>query len=627
MGHGHADGVAGEGRGVGVAVALAQAVAGGVQAGDDLAGDVEDLQVVVGLNAGQGHEARARGLGVGAGRRVEGRRVNRHHVLGVLAVLRVDARGAQLVVLGHLVKRGLEGVALVTGQLEGTLEGLGGVDGGGVALGDGALAHGAASGVIQRDGLHVLDKLLVVHGAAVVGRAVVEACVLEGLVVVGVGHRGDNANRLQQGSLGDAHSVGLVAVALAVSVEEEVRAGAPRATATATGVHRGAGRGLHDGADPAGHPLAVADAVGEAKEVVLRETLAGVELGDVGIEVPGHLGISAVVAQAEDNALGGLVLHVGLVVELLGDGAGHSAGLVGGELEGALAIVPLGAELLALEDGELHDLVEARHGSAAGDGVVVGDLAHELRDCGVGTVAAAHHGVLDGAVGRGARHLADDLRGVEGRRVGVALGSLHDVDAVIGPGHEALQVVEHLAGVGQVLADDLRVAAATGAAHELVGDLAHVVGAIALVDEPLGVDVADVLALHLAGVLSGLLHDGDLRAALGRSQGSVDAGVAATQDQDLALNRLGGLARLGRKAQPVLGALVVARDGSLVGLLGLSAIGARQRAGHSAGEADGGGAGHKAAPAYVPIHTRASLHIVEQGNNAPHAPCMRLFRQ
>ena len=69
VGHGHADGVAGEGRGVGVAVALAQAVAGGVQAGDNVASHVDDLEVVVGLDAGQGHEARAGGQGRSGGRR------------------------------------------------------------------------------------------------------------------------------------------------------------------------------------------------------------------------------------------------------------------------------------------------------------------------------------------------------------------------------------------------------------------------------------------------------------------------------------------------------------------------------------------------------------------------------
>ena len=453
----------------------------------------------------------------------------------------------------------------------------------------------------------------------------VEAGVLEGLVVVGVGHGRHDASGLEQRGLGDAHSVGLVAEALAVGVEEQVRAGAPRATAATAGVHGRARRGLHDGADPAGHLLAVARAVCEGREqVVLREALAGVELGDVGVEVPGHLCVAAVVAQAEDDAGLGVVLHVRLVVELLGDSTGDGAALVSRELEGALAIVPLGTELLALEDGELHDLVEARHGGAAGDGVVMADLAHELGDCGVGAVAAAHHGVLDGTVGRGAGDLADKLAGVVGRHVGVALGGGHDVDALIRPGHEALQVVEHLAGVGDELADDLRVAAAAGTTHELVGNLAHVVRTIALVDEPLGVDVADVLALDLAHVLGPLLDHDDLGATLGRGKCSMDAGMAATQNQDVAIIGLSRLAGLGGQAQPVFLALIVRGDGGLVGLLGLGAIGARERASNSASKANRGRTGNEVAPAHVLLHTCLLVQTFK-ANNAPHAPCMRPF--
>ena len=286
--------------------------------------------------------------------------------------------------------------------------------------------------------------------------------------------------------------------------------------------------------------------------------------------------------------------------------------------------MPLGAELLALENGELHDLVEARHGGAAGDGVVMADLTHELRNCGIGAIAAAHHGVLDRAVGRGTGDLADELARVVGRHVGVALGGGHDVNALIRPGHEALQVIEHLAGVGDELTDDLGVAAAAGATHELVGDLAHVVGAIALVDEPLGVDVADVLALDLAHVLGPLLDHDDLGAALGSGKRSVDAGVAATQDKHVAVIGLGRLAGLGGQAQPVFLALIVRGDGSLVGLLGLGAVCTRERTGNSAGQANRGRAGNKVAPAHALLHTCLLVRMFK-ANNAPHAPCMRLF--
>ena len=310
---------------------------------------------------------------------------------------------------------------------------------------------------------------------------------------------------------------------------------------------------------PAAHLDAVAHAARHAGHVL--GVLAGAHgpLHELALEGPHHIGVAAVVAGGQDHGVARVVLDVG-AVGALGDGAGHAAGLVLGQHHAALLEVVGGAELLALEDRELHHLVEAREGTGDRDHVgidVVADVAHEHRGARPAAVAAAAHRVLHVAVEGDAGDLADALAGIEWAHLGV-VGGGHELDALVGPLHEAHEVVHRLAGVGHVLAHELLTHAAARADAELLDDFAHIVGAKALVDEPLGVAVADVLALDLAHVLGHLFDDVDLGAALGRGAGALDARMAGTDHEDLGVDGLGDLVvgNDGLRAQPVGGAHV-----------------------------------------------------------------------
>ena len=127
--------------------------------------------------------------------------------------------------------------------------------------------------------------------------------------------------------------------------------------------------------------------------------------------------------------------------------------------------------------------------------------------------------------------------------------------------------VEHLAAVLSVELDDVGHAAAGGALGELVHELAGVVGAEALVDEVLGVDMADVATVPTAAVAAvvgdeggvGLpLDDGHAHALVDGGKRRRKAGVAAAQDDDVELACVGDLrlVDLGSDAEPVAGAAI-----------------------------------------------------------------------
>ena len=98
-------------------------------------------------------------------------------------------------------------------------------------------------------------------------------------------------------------------------------------------------------------------------------------------------------------------------------------------------------------------------------------------------------------------------------------------------------MIDGLAGVRHVLADELGTHAAAATDAELLDDFAHVEGAIALIDEELGIAVADILALHLAGFLAGFLYDVNFGATLGCGQGALDACMTAAQHENLGVHR------------------------------------------------------------------------------------------
>ena len=121
----------------------------------------------------------------------------------------------------------------------------------------------------------------------------------------------------------------------------------------------------------------------------------------------------------------------------------------------------------------------------------------------------------------------------------VALAIVEDV-AVLG--HQVDHGVEHGAGVLHVAADELDVDAEAAALGELRDNLFGVVGTKTLVDEPLGVEVAHVLAAHVIRtvlVCRQALEHGDGKAAFDGGLCALDAGVAATHDDDVGLDGVG----------------------------------------------------------------------------------------
>ena len=268
--------------------------------------------------------------------------------------------------------------------------------------------------------------------------------------------------------------------------------------------------GLNEAAGPAAHLVALAHAVGLALQRRGIHAHALVMLAVFRQQVPRHIGVGRKVAGAQDDALAGHVLSV--AVGTLGDDAGHCTALILGEHRGLLAAVPRDAEVLALQNGELLELVQTRQGSHAVHGRML-DRAHELHHAGPGLEAAAIQRIVHRAIqGKAALVNADHavIEGADGR-----VGLAHQLDAIVGPVHQRGCMVEHLAGIRHELANNLGVHTTTGAQAELLHDLALVIGPEPALDEELGIHMADVLALHLATVLGRLLDDSHLRAALG----------------------------------------------------------------------------------------------------------------
>ncbi len=607
MGHGHADGVAGERRGVAKAVAPAEAVAGGVEALDGRPVGLHDVLGAVGDQAGHGDHHGVGAVGQVAGARVERRRVDRHHVGLVLAVVGVAVLGvAQLVVVGDAVEEVLLGVALVADHVGELVEGLGGVDGAAhhLALGEVGADDEAALGVADLDLVHRLleDVHVVVH--AEVRRAVVERGGAHGLLPVGVGDPGALAGGLAQADGGQLGDCALVAEALALGVAHVERAGAPRAARAAAEAHPAAGRGLDHAARPDAHLVAGAGARAGRGPVVGGRAGALGPLHALVQQRPAHLGVADVVAGGEDDTLGGVELHV-VAVGVGGDQAGHVARLVLDELDAGVLVVPGRAVLLRVLHDVLVDELDvvaliavelgvARPGlvAAALDGV-----GHAgARPCGLGVAQRVleHVGHVELALVRHSLAVDHDLGAAEehGGVVGLALLLVGVVDLLV--------AVEHGAGVLDERLDDVGVHAAAGALAELAGDLAGVERAEAAVDEELRVDVADVLAVPAALVGAGtlevdervpglLLDGGDGAALVDGAQGGHQAGVAAAEDDDVDVIGGGDLVGgdLGLGAQPVAGA-AVAPHAAVVGDLS-GGVGDRRGATGAAGAAGAGG--------------------------------------
>ena len=207
-------------------------------------------------------------------------------------------------------------------------------------------------------------------------------------------------------------------------------------------------------------------------------------------------------------------------------------------------------------------------------------------------VAAALHGPVGVAVQGDAGHLADALAEVAGADLGFD-GSFSDLDAVVGPHHEIHHVVDGLARVRHVLANELGAHAAAAADAELLDDLAHIVRAEALVDEELGIAVAHILSLDLAGLLAALLHDIHFGTALGRGQGALNTGMAAAEHENLGVH--GGhdliIGDLWRGAEPIYGAAIAVHGADRAAGLAERLFVSGLRLGCATHEAGGGGEG------------------------------------
>ena len=283
----------------------------------------------------------------------------------------------------------------------------------------------------------------------------------------------------------------LVHEALALGVDEEEGA---MEHAGGLGVHhRGPGSGLESGADPGGHVVAIADVAQIATEARLHLKGDGSELLEVLI-VPGD------VTRGQDDALGGVVLHV-VAIGVLADGTRHDAGLILHELNGRHVEHDLGAGLLGCVGQHVLD--------GLGITVLVVEVATEKHV--VAGSLRVHGGV--GANGEHAAH-AVLLSQVE-QPVHAALGLAEElannllVAAVAASGDPTLHLdglVEHDTVLVHHAALD-----GTGAAHAMA--------------------VEDVVLLDQDGV----------EAVLGSVAGAGAARIAAADDEHVAVDGLGDL--------------------------------------------------------------------------------------
>ena len=261
--------------------------------------------------------------------------------------------------------------------------------------------------------------------------------------------------------------------------------------------HAGAA-GLELGAGPQRH----ADAVAGLGHRIAQSAPSGVARGQVGQ----HLGVGAVAAGADDDALGGVHLDKALLA--LGHHAGHAAGLVDDKLLGRALKADLAAKIL----GE-----HVTHHFQVGVGVVVRAVRVVLPDAGV----VAHGRVVGVRIVR-AMPFEGEEHALGTQRVGHPLDHLA---GLLGPGlvHEHVRV----AGLGLV---------------GVVQKRRHV---FLMVGGELGIQSADGLASGGDG--AGLLQHDHLRAVLGGGGGGHKAPVARAHDHDVGIDgfhELGGHLRL-----------------------------------------------------------------------------------
>ena len=417
---------------------------------------------------------------------VEGRVLHGHQPLGCLAEVLVGALGAQLVVA---LDRGDQVLGVHT-ELLGEL-----LDGVGLVGGDEALVHADLLALLLG---HVgLDGLLVVELAGPLG-AGGHVVGVENLIIVAailgaveeVRHRGHLAALL-------------VAEAVAVVLHREEGHVAHGAGAAVEVMQDAGGADVfHLGTRPHGHLVAVAGAA----------VLLAVDVGHLGGVVAHHVVVVHEVARGEDDALGGVELHV-RAVGLLGDDAGHVAGLVLNKLAGGRLIEDL--EALAL--GPRADVLHAVARVVGLGAEVEGEVAH-------GVVVD----VLDGArpLGGGVDHLGAGL-------LAEVPQPLQGLAGVVGPQHDLVMA----RAVRAVLVDE-------------GGNGCHA-GRVGLVLEH---GVAGV-ALAGGGVL--LLEQGDLGAGLEGRDGGGHTGGTGADDHDVVVIGLGdvgdgvGLGEEGRRGRGV----------------------------------------------------------------------------
>ena len=600
VGHGHTDRVAGERSAVAKAVTTAQAVASHIQALDGLPVLVQDVLGLVGDDTAHGDHHRVGGVAGGAGAAEERSGVDGHHVRCILAVVAVHACIAQLVVVCDAVQEVLLGSALVAQQVCQLVQGVGTVNGTGHLGALGQVCNGDGVGLTGHGVVHVLLDLIPVVLHAKVGCAVVQRSSLQGLGPVGVGDvAGQTGGLTQAGGLHLSNGA-LVHEALAAAVQHQHGSGAPGAGSAAADGHPATGGGLDHAACPAGHLVALAVAGACRGPAVSGRAAALSPLHALVQQRPAHLGVADEVACAQDDALVAVVAVVGAVCAL-GVHAGDLAALVLDELDAlALKVPGTVGGLLHILDDVLVDVLD-----------VVALIAVELGVAGPGQVAAAADGVAGlvlavsclGVAQRVLEHIAQVV--VTGTACGLAVhplvaglavaGGLGHDDSGIGQIHVAvvglalfligvvdlLIAVEHLAGILHEVLDDLGVHTACGTLAELGGDGTGVIGAIAALDQQLGVDVADVLAVPAAHVGAGavqvhkvapglLFNDRHGSALIHSTKGCADAGMAAAHDDHIIGTGLLILVGVCRSlTQPVAGAAVAGHTAGHFGRLRL----------------------------------------------------------
>ena len=173
---------------------------------------------------------------------------------------------------------------------------------------------------------------------------------------------------------------------------------------------------------------------------------------------------------------------------------------------------------------------------------------------------AVHPLVAGLAVAGGLGHDDSGIGQIHIAVVGLALGLIGVVDLLI--------AVEHLAGVLYKVLDDLGVHTAGCTLAELGGDSAGIIGAVAALDQQLGVDMTDILAVPAAHVGAAavqihkvapclLFDDRHSRALVHSAKGCAHACMAAAHNDHVISTGVLVLVGVCRSlAQPVAGAAV-----------------------------------------------------------------------